>query len=102
LDVHRGPMTLLTTLETTFMRVPIGIDLNPLIPALYLSMGKVNLHCCTSEVFLDVHGGPTSLSKTFETIFDRVNLSLSHLDLSSGPSMSNLGPLRYLSEVNEP
>jgi hypothetical protein len=84
-------MTLLTTLETTFMRVPRGIYLKPYRSALYLSMGKVNLHCCTSEVFLDVHGGPTTLSTTFETTFDRLNLSLSHLDLSSGPSMSNLG-----------
>ena len=36
------------------------------------------------------------------TIFVKVNPVISHLDLSNGPSKTNLGSQRYLSEINEP
>ena len=49
------------------------------------TFAKVDLYGWTSEVFLDVHGGPMTLLTTFETNFARMTLSLSHLDLSSGP-----------------
>ena len=43
---------------------------------------KVDLHSWTSEVFLDVQGGPTSLSTTHVATFFKVDL----------PSSVNLDP----------
>jgi hypothetical protein len=66
------------------------------------TFAKVDLYGWTSEVFLDVHGGPKSLSMTLIPFFVKVNPVISHLHLSNGPSKTNLGSQRYLSEINEP